>query len=102
MNLLNDGMINIHKHFSELEKGWDGYDADKIDSDVLRSLKNMSFVNKMVVIFRQVGFKESDIYIMPIPDGNIQYEADANNVYLEITVDSKSFLKWEQEFEKVK
>jgi hypothetical protein len=39
MNVLKEGIIQIHKEFFELKEGWDGYNAKPVDADVLESIR---------------------------------------------------------------
>jgi len=94
MKLLNIGLIDLHKQLSELKQGWDGYDGKPIDKLVLESVNNLGFVSDIIKMFEKIGFAEKDIDVVPTSRGTIQYEAQRNNVYLEIEVDNIYYEKW--------
>lgn len=93
-NLINEGLINIHKEFADLEDNWDGYTSLPIHLKILDSVKDMSFVSYIISLFKKVDFKESDINICPMSNGNIQYEAENKNVYLSIEIDTEYYENW--------
>lgn len=86
MKILEEGYINIIKKFESLKKGWDGNNSKPIKKEVLNKFRNMSLMNEYLKIFRDAGFKESDISVTPIPNGNIQLEAELDDRYFEIEI----------------
>lgn len=86
MNLINEGYIPIIKKLEALKKGWDGYSAKPIRKPVLNRFRDRNNLHEWITMFKSVGFKETDILIVPTPKGTIQLEAQANDIYLEIEI----------------
>lgn len=87
MNLLMVGQIEILMKLKSLKKGWDGNKAKPIKKTVINKFRDMSFLMNKVNLFKKIGFCESNIEVIPIPDGNIQLEAESKTMYLEITIE---------------
>jgi hypothetical protein len=96
MNVLKEGIIQIHKEFFELKEGWDGYNAKPVDADVLESIRDMGFVSGILNIFQRLGFEEKDVEVVPTPNGTIQYEAQGKNIYLEIEIDAEYYSNYKK------
>lgn len=94
MNLLRDGLMKIHKSFYELNEKWDGYDAKVLEKYGLSSILNHSFVVDQIKLFRNVGFQENDIELIPCSNGKYQFEAENENICLIIEVDQMYYDSW--------
>ena len=86
MNLFDEGYYGVLKNLESLKKDWDGYDGKPIKKKVLKKFSNVIFVLEIIRKFQAVGFSISDISVTPISTGNIQFEAEKKNTYLEIEV----------------
>lgn len=86
MNLMKEGYVGCIKKMQSLKKGWDGYNAKPIRKKVLKRFSDMTYMDKVLGIFRKVGFKDSDIYVVPCLNGTIQLEAESKNIYLEVVI----------------
>lgn len=86
MKLIEKGYLNIIKEFESLKERWCGQDSKPIKKEVLNKLRDESLMSEYFKVFRDAGFKESDISVTPISDGNIQLEAELDDRYFEITI----------------
>lgn len=72
------------KSYSELKHGWDGYDAKVISNDIIK--KAFDELPLFVKHIKFLGFKLEDIAIVPVPNGNIQFEVENDKQYYEYEV----------------
>jgi len=100
MNLIKNGLIKVNEELKALKLGWDRSTGKPINKTVLKSVLDMSFIADILNKFKLLNLKETDIDVIPTPDGNIQYKAERNEIYLEITVTKESYNKWTEEFKK--
>ena len=86
MKLTKEGYIPIIKKLKSLQKGWDGYSAKPIKKPVLKKFSDMSYLHELIKLFRNAGFKETDIEVIPGASGIIQLEAELDDRYFEIEI----------------
>lgn len=82
-------MISIVDSFSDLQKNWDGYNADRITSVAQKSAIN---------ILHQLGknniFNRISVHIFPMRDGGIQFELDGSFITAELEIDPYGTVKF--------
>jgi len=91
MKIVKNGLIKIHEEFSELKSKWDGYEGKPIKAKVLQSILDMTFVSNTLRLFRGLGMKETDVDIVPCPNGNVQFECETESICLIVEVSEKYY-----------
>lgn len=75
-----DNILHTISQFKNLEKGWNGYDAHPIKSNVIESSK--SFIE--VLCNNNLPIEGWEVF--PTAKGNIQFENTIKDTYIEIEV----------------
>ena len=91
MNIIKDGIIKIYHDFVVIHN---------LHKNVAESLRHIAFVQDQLDKFKLIGFKEIDVECTFIDKKKYQFEAESDNIYLEIEIDLKYFKDWEKEFNK--